>query len=83
LPFGILIPEKEMALSIVISMVNFTTHFQAVSKLWFGIPGKRLWPGYNYTGYFDEISIYNKALSTEQIQTIYSLENGVGELLEN
>lgn len=42
-----------------------------------------IWLGYNYTGYFDELSIYNKALSAEQIQMIYSLENGVGELLDN
>lgn len=42
-----------------------------------------IWLGYNYTGYMDELSIYNKALSAEQIRRIYLLENGVTELLEH
>lgn len=42
-----------------------------------------IWLGYNYTGYFDELALFNKALSAEEIQQIYSLPGGVGDLLAN
>lgn len=38
--------------------------------------------GLGYIGLMDEVSIYNAHLSKEQVQTLYSLENGVQGLLE-
>ena len=38
--------------------------------------------GLSYIGLMDEVSIYNKHLSKEQIKALYALENGVQGLLE-
>lgn len=39
-----------------------------------------IWLGYNYRGYFDELSIFNRQLSEEEIQHIYSLTGGIHEI---
>lgn len=44
------------------------------------IDNAAIWLGYNYTGYFDELALFNRALSAEEIQYIYSLSNGIGSL---
>ncbi|MEX2397110.1 MAG: LamG domain-containing protein [Balneolales bacterium] len=41
-----------------------------------------IWFGYNFRGYFDEVSIYNRDLTGNEISQIYSLENGIGDLLD-
>ncbi len=41
----------------------------------------KIWLGYNYRGYFDELAIFNRALTSEEIELIYSLENGISDLL--
>lgn len=38
--------------------------------------------GLGYIGLMDEVSIYNKHLSKEQVKALYALENGVGDLLK-
>lgn len=38
--------------------------------------------GLGYIGLMDELSIYNKHLSQEEITTLYTLQNGVHELLD-
>lgn len=42
-----------------------------------------IWLGYNYRGYFDELAIFNRALSLEEIAFIYSLEHGLQYLFED
>lgn len=42
-----------------------------------------IWLGYNYRGYFDELSIFNRDLSDEEIKQIYSLKNGIQSILDN
>jgi len=42
-----------------------------------------IWLGYNYRGYFDELSIFNRTLSDEEIENIYRLENGIREIVGN
>ncbi len=37
--------------------------------------------GLSYIGFMDDLSIYNKALNSEEIQTLYGLENGVKTIL--
>ena len=37
--------------------------------------------GLSYIGLMDDVSIYNKALSAEEIKTIYHLENGITSIL--
>jgi hypothetical protein len=34
----------------------------------------------NYVGLMDDISLFNKALTEAEIQTLYNLKNGVEEL---
>ena len=41
-----------------------------------------IWLGYNYRGYLDEIAIFDRALSESEIRSIYTLPNGIGELLD-
>lgn len=41
-----------------------------------------IWLGYNYRGFFDELAIFDRALSTEEIRILYLLNHGVGGLLE-
>lgn len=36
-----------------------------------------IWLGYNYTGYFDELALFDRALSSEEIQYLYSLSGGI------
>jgi len=38
--------------------------------------------GLGYIGLMDELAIFNKALSTKEIHTLYTLENGVRDILE-
>ncbi|WP_422081575.1 LamG domain-containing protein [Ulvibacterium sp.] len=38
--------------------------------------------GLSYIGFMDELSIYNKALTEDEIKALYSLENGVQTILE-
>jgi len=38
--------------------------------------------GLSYIGLMDELSIYNKSLSQEEIKTLYTLENGVHSILK-
>ena len=38
--------------------------------------------GLGYIGLMDELSIYNRALTTKEIQALYQLENGVHDILE-
>jgi hypothetical protein len=40
-----------------------------------------IWLGYNYRGYVDELSIFNRALDLDEIRKLYSLENGISDLL--
>ena len=40
-----------------------------------------IWLGYNFRGYFDELSIFNKAFDHDEIRKLYSLENGISDLL--
>lgn len=42
-----------------------------------------IWLGYNYTGYIDELALFDKALTSEEIQRIYSLPGGIADLLAN
>jgi hypothetical protein len=42
-----------------------------------------IWLGYNYRGYFDELTIFDRELNQEEIQQIYSLENGIRDLLNS
>lgn len=41
-----------------------------------------IWLGYNYRGYFDELSIFNRQLTEEEVQLIYSLEKGIHQIIE-
>jgi len=41
-----------------------------------------IWLGYNYRGYFDELSIFNRELTDEEVQLIYSLEKGIRQIIE-
>lgn len=38
--------------------------------------------GLSYIGLMDDLSIYNRNLTTNEIQELYSMENGVGTILE-
>lgn len=40
-----------------------------------------IWLGYNFRGYFDELAIFDRVLSSNEIFRIYSLENGLSELI--
>jgi hypothetical protein len=42
-----------------------------------------IWPGYNYRGYFDELSIFDRSLSGDEIRQIYNLENGIRQIVMN
>lgn len=42
-----------------------------------------IWLGYNYTGYFDELALFDRALDSKEIHYIYSLDGGIGDLLPN
>jgi hypothetical protein len=37
--------------------------------------------GVNYTGLFDELSIYTRALSDAEVDALYKLDGGVATLL--
>ena len=36
--------------------------------------------GLNYIGLFDEVAIFNRALSEEEVRTVHTLKTGVGEV---
>lgn len=40
-----------------------------------------IWLGYNYRGYVDELAIFNRALRSDEIESIYSLEHGISGIL--
>jgi hypothetical protein len=42
-----------------------------------------IWIGYNYRGYFDELAIFNRVLTPEEIAYIYSLEQGIHQLIQD
>jgi len=46
------------------------------------IDSAAIWLGYNYTGYFDELALFDRALSAGEIQYLYSLSNGLGTLID-
>ena len=39
--------------------------------------------GLGYIGFMDELSIYNKSLTDQEITTLYNLENGVHSILDS
>jgi len=41
----------------------------------------KIWLGYNYRGYFDELALFDRNLSDEEIYQLYTLENGVHDLI--
>lgn len=41
-----------------------------------------IWLGYNYVGYLDELSIFNRDLNEEEILRVYTLENGIRQIIE-
>jgi hypothetical protein len=40
----------------------------------------KIFLGLNYVGLIDELAIFNKGLNEEEVEILYGLENGVGEL---
>ncbi len=38
--------------------------------------------GYNYAGYLDDLAVFNRALSDEEVKAVFQLERGVGTLTE-
>ncbi len=40
-----------------------------------------IWLGYNYRGLFDELTIFNRNLSDEEIRYIYNLDTGISSIL--
>ena len=46
------------------------------------IDSAAIWLGYNYTGYFDELALFDRPLSAGEIQYLYSLSNGLGTLID-
>jgi len=43
----------------------------------------KIWLGYNYRGYFDELALFDRNLSEDEISFLYSLENGISDLLND
>jgi hypothetical protein len=41
-----------------------------------------IWLGYNYTGYLDELAIFDRALSESEIRTLFTLPYRLGDHLE-
>ncbi|TVQ66534.1 MAG: hypothetical protein EA360_05520 [Balneolaceae bacterium] len=41
----------------------------------------KIWIGYNYRGYLDELILFNRSLTAEEVMKLYSLENGISDLL--
>jgi hypothetical protein len=42
-----------------------------------------IWLGYNYRGYFDELSIFDRALTVEEVLHIYTMEDGIRGIVGN
>lgn len=40
-----------------------------------------IWLGYNYRGLFDELTIFNRNLTHEEIESIFMLESGISSIL--
>lgn len=75
--------EKNGEVDCYINGEYYDTLSDREQTLIWDIDSAAIWLGYNYTGYFDELALFNRALSSEEIQYIYSLSNGIGDLLNN
>lgn len=75
--------EKNGEVDCYINGTYYDTLSGREQTLIWDIESAAIWLGYNYTGYFDELSLFDRALSSEEIQYIYSLTNGIGDLLNN
>lgn len=73
--------EKNGEVDCYINGEYYDTLSDKEQTLIWDIDSAAIWLGYNYTGYFDELALFDRVLSSEEIQHIYSLTGGVGDLL--
>ena len=60
------------AIAVNISGGNVFTNYQTISNLFFGIAGDM---SYGYTGYLDDVKVFNRALTVTDVSAIYNLKS--------
>jgi len=66
------------AIAVNISGGNVLTNYQTISNLFFGIAGDL---SYGYTGYLDDVKVFNRALTTTDVNAIYTATPSVSGVL--